>query len=66
MWTLGDVCEYVESPTRMVRLDPNNPENLPFKTINRLGEQLNRFSSDYQDMLVNNFIETLEQLEEDN
>jgi hypothetical protein len=62
LWSLGDVLESVEHPRRMVRTCPEREENSPFRTLNQLGEILNEFSKEDQEMYISNLIDTLEQL----
>jgi hypothetical protein len=61
-WSIGDVLEFVEHPTRMVRCNPEHIGNIPFTTVNRLGKELNRFTKEDQEMYVENFLDTLDQV----
>jgi hypothetical protein len=63
VWTVGDVLEYVEHPQRKIRHSANEPENKPFYIANELGKLLNKFSAEDQEMYIENFIDTLDQIE---
>lgn len=61
LWSIGEVMLFVDHPDRMIRINPHHPDNVPFVTVNRLGEILEKFSKEDQNMYVSNFIDTLEQ-----